>query len=257
MRVVVATVFLATVRQVCGTTFLNHSQLLANVEDPNWFERNVPLLDVPEQQIQDVYYYRWQTYKEHLVYTGAQYGYLASEFLHPVDYGAPYGGIVAAAGHHINEGRWLRDLKYGQDIVNFWLAGPGQQAKPATEALNKDTSDWAHEYSFWAADSVWKQYLVTGDQGFIVGQLDNLVTQYRAWDNHFDSSLGLYWQVPVWDATEYTAASYESEDAYRKILPGFISFFYIYVSSVDDQLSRKSSSSDNSKKLPLRLLNCF
>ena len=215
MHVFTATVFLVAVRHVRGTNFLNHNQLLGNVENPDWFEHNVPFLDVPEPQIQDVYYYRWQTYKEHLVYTGAQYGYLASEYLHPVDYGAPYGGIVAAAGHHINEGRWLRDLKYGQDIVDFWLAGPGQLPKPATEALNKDTSDWAHEYSFWAADSVWKQYLVTGDQDFAVGQLDNLVKQYRGWDNHFDSNLGLYWQVPVWDATEYTAASFESGDAYH------------------------------------------
>ncbi len=35
------------------------------------------------------------------------------------------------------------------------------------------------EYSFWAASSVWKQYLVTGDRDFVVGQLDNLVKQYR------------------------------------------------------------------------------
>jgi hypothetical protein len=198
-----------------ATNFLNHGQLLTNVEDAGWFERNVPLLDIPNQQIQDVYYYRWQTYKEHLVYTGAQYGYMSSEFLHPVSYGAPYGGVVAAAGHHINEGRWLRDIKYGQDVVNYWLSGPGQLPKPMTDDVNKDTSDWAHEYSFWAASSVWRQYLVTGDRDFVIGQLDNLVKQYRGWDNHFDSGLGLYWQVPVWDATEYTAASYESSDPYH------------------------------------------
>jgi hypothetical protein len=198
-----------------GTTFLNHASLLTGREDPDWFEQNVPFLDVPDTQIQAVYYYRWQTYKEHLVYTGAQYGYLASEFLHPVDYGAPYGGVVAAAGHHINEGRWLRNHQYGQDIVNYWLAGPGIFYKPPTDNVNADTTDWAHEYSFWAASAVWRQYLTTGVRDFVVGQLDNLVTQYRGWDNHFDSSLSLYWQVPVWDATEYTAASYESNDPYH------------------------------------------
>lgn len=203
------------INEALGTNFLNHDQLLANVEDPNWFERNVPLLDIPNQQIQDVYYYRWQSYKEHLVYTGAQYGYMSSEFLHPVSYGAPYGGVVAAAGHHVTEGRWLRDPKYGRDVVNYWLSGPGQLSKPTTDDVNKDTSDWAHEYSFWAASSVWTQYLVTGDREFVVGQLDNLVKQYRGWDNHFDTKLGLYWQVPVWDATEYTAASYESDDPYH------------------------------------------
>ncbi|RYP41379.1 hypothetical protein DL767_001017 [Monosporascus sp. MG133] len=160
-----------------GTTFLDHASLLAGREDPDWFQQNVPFLDVPDPQIQAVYYYRWQTYKEHLVYTGAQYGYLASEFLHPVDYGAPHGGVVAAAGHHITEGRWLRDYRYGQDIANYWLAGPGTFDKPATGNVNADTTDWAHEYSFW------------GCQGPLV-------------------------PVPVWGAIKYTAASYGSSNPY-------------------------------------------
>ncbi|UNI16817.1 hypothetical protein JDV02_003217 [Purpureocillium takamizusanense] len=210
-----AVVLLALAAEATATNFLNHGQLLAGVEDRSWFEKNIPILDIPDRQIQDVYYYRWQTYREHLVYTGAQYGYMPSEFLHPVGYGAPYGGIAAAAGHQINEGRWLRDLRYGQNAVNYWLAGPGQLSKPATEELNKDTFDWAHEYSFWAASSVWKQYLVSGDRGFVLSHLDNLVKQYHGWDNHFNSSLGLYWQYPVWDATEFTAASYESSDPYH------------------------------------------
>ena len=103
----------------CNTDFLPTSQLLANVEDPAWFEANVPILDTPDSNFLDVYYYRWQSYREHLFYTGGQYGYLSTEFLLPVGYGGPYGGIVAAAGHHINEGRWLRDQKPGQDLVNF------------------------------------------------------------------------------------------------------------------------------------------
>jgi hypothetical protein len=198
-----------------GTSFLNHASLLTGVDDPAWYQANIPFLEVPDQQIQSVYYYRWQTYREHLVYTGAQYGYLSTEFLQPVSYGAPYGGVVAAAGHQITEGRWLRDQRYVKDDMNYWLAGPGQFAKPQTEAVNATTSDWAHEYSFWAASAVWQQYLAAGDLSFTGAQEANLVKQYRGWDNHYDSSLGLYWQVPVWDATEYTPASYESPDPYH------------------------------------------
>ncbi|KAF4336779.1 coagulation factor 5 8 type domain protein [Fusarium beomiforme] len=200
---------------ISETRFLNCDLLLKSLEDQQWFEKNIPLLDLPDRHIQQVYYYRWQTYKEHLVYTGAQYGYMTSEFLNPVSYGAPYGGIVAAAGHHITEGRWLRDTRYGQDIARYWITGPGQFRKPMRDDVNKDTRDWAHEYSFWAATALWKQYLVTGDEDFVVGKLKNLVKQYRGWDSHYSSSLGLYWQVPVWDATEYTAASYESSDPYH------------------------------------------
>ncbi|KAF5710031.1 coagulation factor 5 8 type domain-containing protein [Fusarium globosum] len=198
-----------------GTNILDRDLLLRGLEDRPWFEKNIPLLEVPDKNIQGVYYYRWQTYKEHLIYTGTEYGYMASEFLNPVSYGAPYGGIVAAAGHHITEGRWIRDTRYGQDIAKYWLAGPGQFPKPMRDDINKDTSDWAHEYSFWAATALWRQYLVTGDKDFVIGQLANLVKQYRGWDNHYSSPLSLYWQVPVWDATEYTAASYESSDPYH------------------------------------------
>lgn len=193
-----------------GTHFLNHTALLSGVEDPAWFSANVPLVELPSADLQAVYYYRWSTYREHLAYTGAPHGYLATEFLHAASYGAPFGGIVAAAGHHITEGRWLRDPRYGRDLVDYWLAGPGQRPKPATEALNKDTRDWAHQYSFWAASAVWRRYLVTGDRNATTAQLANLVAQYRGWDDHFSPDLGLYWQVPVWDATEYTAASYAS-----------------------------------------------
>lgn len=140
-----AKVLASLFQQVACTNFLNHGSLLGAIDNKAWFIKNIPFLDIPNQQIQEIYYFRWQTYKEHLVYSGAQYGYLASEFLQPVSYGAPYGGIVAAAGHHINEGRWIRDQRYGKNIVNFWLSGPGQASKPATESLNPDTFDWAHQ----------------------------------------------------------------------------------------------------------------
>jgi hypothetical protein len=198
-----------------GTSFLHHDALLTGVQDPAWFKANIPFLEVPDQQIQDVYYYRWQTYKEHLVYTGPEYGWLSTEFLQPAGYGAPYGGISAAAGHQITEGRWLRDQQYTKDTVDYWLSGPGQFPKPAQDSVNADTTDWAHEYSFWAADAVWKQLLATGDRGFAISQLAALTKQYNGWANHFNASLGLYWQAPVWDATEYSPSSYESPDPYH------------------------------------------
>ena len=56
---------------------------------------------------------------------------------------------------------------------------------------------------------------MTGDQAFTISQLDNLKAQYNLWSNHFNSALGLYWQAPVWDATEYSLASYASSDPYH------------------------------------------
>ena len=205
----------ALATQPTGTHFLDAGALLGSVEDPQWFLDNIPFLDVPDPQIQAVYYYRWETYKEHLVYTGPEYGYLSNEFLEPVSYGAPYGGVVAAAGHQITEGRWLHDQRYVKDDIEYWLSGPGQFPKPQTDAVNATTSDWAHEYSFWAATAVWQQYLAAGDVAFTTAQEPALIRQYQGWQVQYDQALGLYWQVPVWDATEYSASSYESSDPYH------------------------------------------
>jgi hypothetical protein len=198
-----------------STNFLNKVALLGAVNNPAWFNNNIPFLEVPDSQIQSVYYYRWVTYKENLAYTGPVYGWLSTEFLRPVFYGAPYGGINAAAGHHISEGRWLRNQQYVKDTINYWLNGPGQFPKPREESVNADTNDWAHEYSFWAGSAVWQTYLAHGDRGFATGQLPSLVKQYRGWDGNYNSSLGLYWQKPVWDASEFTPASYDSPDPYH------------------------------------------
>src|SRR5581483_11979087 len=38
-----------------GTTqFLNHTTLLGNVDDPNWYLTNIPFLELPDTQIQQV-----------------------------------------------------------------------------------------------------------------------------------------------------------------------------------------------------------
>lgn len=198
-----------------GTNFLDHAGLLGNVPEPAWYEANIPFVDVPDREIRDTYYYRWRTYREALKYTGPKDGWIVSEFLGPVGYSAPNGGIVAAAGHHVYEGRWLRDHRYLDDYVDYWLRGSGAGPKPATDFLNENTTDWAHQYSFWAADAVAARAAVDGRSRFATDRLPELVRQWQRWSPQLDQDLGLYWQTPVWDAMEYTASSYQSPDPYH------------------------------------------
>src|SRR5690606_19201879 len=88
-----------------GTAFLDHDRLLEGYAEPEWYRANIPFLEVPDQEIQDVYYYRWSTFKRHLRYTDTENGHVITEFHNPPGYSAPLGGIVAAAGHHVYEGR--------------------------------------------------------------------------------------------------------------------------------------------------------
>lgn len=196
-----------------GTAVLDHDALLAGYAEPEWYKANIPFLEIPDREIQAVYYYRWSTYKRHIRYTDPANGYLITEFHHAPGYAAPLGGIVAAAGHHIYEGRWLRDTRVLDDYLTYWLRGPGASEKPKTDYLNEDTDDWAHQYSFWAADAAYRRALVTGDRRFVQDLLPDLIRQYDKWGHQYDERLGLYWSVPVWDAMEYTASSYETDPA--------------------------------------------
>lgn len=196
-----------------GTSFLDHRALLGDLAEPEWYEANIPFLDVPDQQLRDVYYYRWSTYKRHLRYTDRANGHVITEFHNPPGYSAPLGGIVAAAGHHIAEGRWLRDRRPVDDYLRYWLQGPGASEKPKEDYVNEDTDDWAHQYAFWAASAAYQRYLVTGDRASVVALLPDLVRQYDKWAPQFNPRLGLYWSVPVWDAMEYTASAYETDPA--------------------------------------------
>jgi hypothetical protein len=195
--------------QACATHFLPTLPYLTGFDDPEWYVENIPFLDVPDAltgtQIQPIYYYRWSTLKRALRYTDAVNGYVFLEFLEPPGYASTFGAINAAAGHHLYESRWLRDLRYGDDYLQYWLTGAGKTG--------------IREYSFWVADSAWARYEVSSDGAFVKSLLAPLEANYDAWSDHYDATLGLYWQVPVWDAMEYSADSYSSQnpdgDAYH------------------------------------------
>lgn len=198
-----------------GTSFLDHDVALAGMPAHDWFESNIPFVDLPDEEIESTYYYRWRLYKEALKYTGPDDGWIVTEFLGPVGYAAPGGAISAAAAHHLYEGRWLRDQRYTDDYVDYWLTGAGSTAKPATDGLNENTTDWAHQYSFWVADAVLAQAKIDGDLAAAEALLPELEEQWQGWAPQFNEELGLYWQVPVWDAMEFTASSYQSDDPYH------------------------------------------
>lgn len=198
------------------TDVLDHRALLAGAPEPEWYEANIPFVDLPDEEIQATYYYRWRSFKEALKYTGPDDGWIVSEFLGPVGYSAPNGGINAAAGHHLYEGRWLRDTRYLDDYLDYWLRGAGASAKPANDFLGENSYDWAHQYSFWAVDAALARAEVSGDFGYLMDRLPDLERQYQRWKpTNFDTATGLYWQTPVWDAMEYTASSYQSDDPYH------------------------------------------
>lgn len=203
-----------------GTHFIDKDVKLAGFANRGWLKANIPFLDLPasQQQLEDVYYYRWRVWQEHLQYTTNGGGYVVTEFLNKPGYSAPFGAIGAAAGHHIYEGRWLREQSYLDDYIRYWLQGAGRTDTGRTGVQR----NFAHFYSTWLVDATYQRAAATGDWTFPRSLQNELIRQFDEWGEwdsddpqlrgNFDKLQGLYWQFPRWDATEYNLASYRSGD---------------------------------------------
>jgi hypothetical protein len=150
----------------------------------DWFAANIPWLDIPDKEMERIYYFRWYAFQKHLCKSDD--GFLISEFLDSVSWSGKHNMIDAAAGHHIREARWLRNTDYVYDYTKFWFGPDGEPRR----------------YSFWAADSVYQVYLATGDRNFAVSLLPALDNNYRSWEATHKDTNGLYWQSDDRDGME-------------------------------------------------------
>ena len=155
-----------------------------NAAAADFLTANIPLLDCPDEDIQTTYYFRWWTYRKHVKQTPA--GFIVDEFLPDVGWAGKYNTIDCAAGHHLYEGRWLRDAKYLDDYSLFWFRGGGEPRR----------------YSFWAADAIWARYCVSGDKALTIDLLPDLIANYEAWEKSHRDANGLYWQIDGRDGME-------------------------------------------------------
>jgi hypothetical protein len=162
-------------------------ELYSNIPNAKAFEflaPNIPLLDCPDKDIERAYYFRWWTYRKHVKKTPA--GFVITEFLPDVPWSAKYNTISCPAGHHFYEGRWLRDGKYMDDYAVFWFRKGGSPRR----------------YSFWAADAIYADFLVRQNRKLTVDLLDDLVKNYKGWEQHRLTSDGLFWQIDDRDGME-------------------------------------------------------
>ena len=96
-----------------------YKQFIPNDKAFNFLNDNIPMIDLPDKDIEETYYFRWWTYRKHIKNT--EDGYVITEFLPKVNWSKKHNTINCPAAHHIYEGRWLRDPKYISDYINFWL----------------------------------------------------------------------------------------------------------------------------------------
>ena len=184
---------------------------IPNGEAWEWMKANVPFFSCPDSQIELTYYYRWWAYRKHIETTPR--GFVITEFLKPVKHATDYNAISCALGLHINEGCWLRDRRYLDDYVRFWLyggEGSGLQAH-------------YHQFSGWTAAALYDRWLADGDKASLLAELDALETDYRAWEQERLTASGLYWQRDVADGMEESISGGRTE---KNLRPTINSYMY-------------------------------
>lgn len=159
-------------------------QSIPNEKAFDFLEKNIPLFECPDKEIEKTYYFRWWTFRKHLRQTTD--GWVITEFLPDVSWAEKYNTICCPAGHHFREGRWLYPGKYLDDYAMFWFRKGGQ----------------LRSYSFWAANSIWEYSLVSGDFSFARELLPDMVSNYLEWEKSRQDPNGLYWQIDVRDGME-------------------------------------------------------
>ncbi|HKO82168.1 MAG TPA: hypothetical protein VJU78_17290, partial [Chitinophagaceae bacterium] len=187
----------------------NIKQAIPNDSAWQWMQKNIPLFECPQQNFEEIFYYRWWTLRKHIKKT--EKGFVFTEFLVQRNYADKYNLIASGLGHHIYESRWLHNKKYMDDNIHVWYRGNGGNP------MNK-----LRAYSSWNIDALYNRYLVNADKKFIVDLLPDLQADYAAWENEKKLSTGLYWQYDVRDAMEETISGGRREKNPRPSINGYM-----------------------------------
>ncbi len=150
-----------------------------------WLDANVPAFECSDAGVEETYWFRWWALRKQLRKDPDSGRFVFGEF---ITRARP---VSSALGHHLMEGRWLRDQTFHDDYLLYWLRGKGGQPQ-----------DHLHRFSQWLQHALWSRWLVAQDTATLVGLLDDLESDYRSWEKEQMRPDGLFWQFDVRDAME-------------------------------------------------------
>jgi hypothetical protein len=167
----------------------NIANAIPNAKAWDWMRENIPLFTCPQDNFEEIFYFRWWTLRKHIVETPQ--GYVFNEFLIKRSYADRYNMIACAIGHHVYEARWLRDRRYLDDYIRVWYRGNEGAPMPKLRG-----------FSSWTADALYKRYLVDMNREELVSMLPDLDATYAGWEEDRLLPDGLFWQYDVRDGME-------------------------------------------------------
>ena len=153
-----------------------YTNAIPNAAAEEFLLANVPRFACSAKDIEQTYYFRWWAFRKHLRHNLGHWA--ITEFLPKVSWSGKDNTIVCPAGHHLREGRWLRDPRYVRDDAVFWLTDP--------EATHR----W--HYSSWLFTGTRLFAEVAGLDRLPEELLDAAVAYYRGWEQGRSFGKDLY-----------------------------------------------------------------
>lgn len=184
--------------------------LIPNKDSYDWIARNVPLFECPDTDIERTYYFRWWSYRKHI--KGTPDGTIVTEFIEPVKHAARHNAISCALGHHIYEGRWLRDNAFLKEYVDFWLY----------KADVGESRPRFHQFSSWLPDALMAYHKVVPIEEYLTSRLDDLDKDYEKWEETRQLDNGLFWQHDVKDGMEESVSGGRREENMRPTINSYM-----------------------------------
>lgn len=148
-----------------------YTNAVPNAAAADFLERNVPTFECPDADVERAYAFRWWTYRKHLRKTPD--GWVVTEFLPDVGWAGRHNTISCPLGHHLREGRWLRNSAFLDGYLRFMVT--------------KGTVNGPRAYACWPAWAALERAKVTGDLRPATALLAAFKKNYEAWEKGWES----------------------------------------------------------------------
>ncbi|WP_196939490.1 MGH1-like glycoside hydrolase domain-containing protein [Sphingobacterium pedocola] len=184
--------------------------LIDNESSSEWLKANIPLFECPDTDIEEIYYFRWWSYRKHIKVTPE--GTIVTEFIEPVKHAGKFNSISCALGHHIYEARWLRDNEFLKEYIDFWLYKADEgQTKPRF-----------HQFSSWLPDALLAYHKVSNNTSYLSSRIKDLDLDYEKWEQERQLPNGLFWQHDVKDGMEESVSGSRRDENMRPTINSYM-----------------------------------
>jgi len=174
--------------------------LIKNCDASEFLLENAPRLYCPEQVIEETFAFRTWTMRKHIRKTPD--GTVITEFLPDVSWAGKHNTINCPLFHHLREFRWLNCSDRFLEYITFFIKGDGSRYSYCDPAL-------AAMYEF---------CITTGNEQYLIDNVDALEEYFDGWENEHLTENGLYWSIDDREGMEFSISGTTPE---LKVLRGF------------------------------------